>query len=1286
MNFTTSKTHPILTRTSLATLAFCCSLLPGLSSAAPLNIATNALEVATGVEPNVMILNDDSGSMDWSLMVSGGNQGRYTINGPGDTELFRYIQNDPQNPRDGVLASQAALDAQTTTVGAVDWTALGYIPSQWQGVWRARNHNFNTIYYNPDTQYKPWVGVDDSGNTFTNMNPAAALVDPFVSGSATFNLTVNNVFNFRMPIAGTDFFVPENLYPAYYYTWTDTDLDGFVDFDDAHTWIEIRTSGACSTGATCPSSFSRAGTREDCGGDGLSTSTTSCTAAQELQNYANYYSYYRRRELTAKAAITTVLDEVTSVRVGMATINNVSNNAIQVASMNIDATSDNKRALFDEIYQTQSSGGTPLRRRLEDVGQYFACGSGNIFGTASSSPGNANCPVEASPAGECQQNFTILMTDGFWNGGNPAVNNADGDNSGGAAQGPFDGASFADSFNNTLADVAMHYYERDLHNTLDNEVPTTTRDRNRYNGTADPFEAMHQHMATYTVGLGVAGTLNSNPDDVAVAATFNGGTITGWPQATSNNSSTIDDLRHAAWNGRGDFLSAADIAALTDSLQDIFNEIQAGTGAASSVAFNTQNLESGALVFRASFNTNLNTGTLIAQDVDILGNISPAIKWDAATELDAKIGTSSDTRTIITYDPIASRGVPFTWGDITTTQQNDLNLPAATDSDISTTPDPLGEKRLNYLRGQSENEGSNFSAGEFRKRESVEGKLGDIIHSTPVFVGTPPFQFRDNAPFPDTTTALYSTFASANSARAATVFVGANDGMLHAFSANDGSELFAYVPNAIFPDLSKLTDPDYVHEYFVDLSPQYNDAYFTPTRGTNTGILSWNSVVVGGLGVGAPGFFALNVTDPSAFASETSAANNVLWEFTQADDIGGTAGSDLNLGAAVRNPLITLSNIKDGSGNNRWVVMFANGYNSASVDGDAELYVLFLDGGLDGTWTQGVDYFKINTGVGKAESGTDTPNSLGGIRGVDIDQNGTTDVVYAGDYQGNVYRFNLAGTSIASILNTSNKPVQVLFEAKYNSATGPVQPITGRPVVIKHPTENGFIVLLGTGSYFTNADITAPGSQAIQSIYGLWDDFTAGSDTVDTVQYSRLQEQVLSSATTVSGFTTRTLTNNTFNWGHVGQMKEGWVIDLDVPGSSGIEFPGERAVRQFLIRGGIAFVNSVIPRSTVACTVGPGGFEYAFNPETGGSGVVPVFDLNNDGIFDSDDNVDGTEGSNGSNVVSGTRFDKSTPTDSSFIGNRKVTQTSDKSTRSIGTNTGGTGLTGRHSWREIEVN
>jgi Tfp pilus tip-associated adhesin PilY1 len=168
-------------------------------------------------------------------------------------------------------------------------------------------------------------------------------------------------------------------------------------------------------------------------------------------------------------------------------------------------------------------------------------------------------------------------------------------------------------------------------------------------------------------------------------------------------------------------------------------------------------------------------------------------------------------------------------------------------------------------------------------------------------------------------------------------------------------------------------------------------------------------------------------------------------------------------------------------------------------------------------------------------------------------------------------------------------------------------------------------------------------------------------------------------------YTVRTLTNNDITWKNTGtdsSKVKGWHIDLDViiAGGSTVEFPGERAVRNLQIRGGLLFVNTIIPKATNACAVGAGGFELAFNPVTGGSGSTIIFDLDGNGDFGTEDNVSDTAGD--SNIITGIRFDTDTPTDSAFIGNRRMTQAGDD-IRSFATNTDGPGGTGRTSWNEL---
>ena len=1245
-----------------------------IAAAGPLSLSNNALEIVSNVEPNIVVLTDDSGSMDWGLMTD-------------ETEGALYLNNSPYyytHPDTGVTGTTApAVNMDYWMVPAPEFLASEGLAYPQGGVWRAWNHNYNKIYYNPDITYKPWLGVDKNGATYANIDKTAAPFDPYDPslGSLDLTATLNYFTDCQLPACAlipslSGIFNVTNFYPARYYTWDDSNTvttananNGVVDDDDTHTLVEIRSTTPTYTRSAYNTTTETG--RSDCTDNGDGTAT--CSYNQEIQNFANWFSYYRKRDLTAKAALSTVLEPVESARLGYATINNGTANNLPVASMNISPASGNKRSLFDTIFKTSPLGGTPLRTKLDEAGKYFECKSGDLFGSSSNStPGSAGCPVQAAPAGSCQQNFTILMTDGFWNGGSPSVGNTDN------GSGDFSGGAFADTNSNTLADVAMYYYKRDLQSTLTDEiVPAGAHDIARYLGSTTPFETMHQHMNTYTVGFGVNGTLTSNPADPAVAFA--------WPDPTSGDAEKIDDLRHAAYNGRGQYLNASNAGALAGALQNVFKDIETSTDTATAVAFNTQEVEAGTLVFRASFNTKTNRGDLVAQRVNMDGSVDPNLVWSASQQLDNVTGKTSDSRVIVTYKDTGSAtsaGVPFKWSDLTSganSQQAALDTPQPANVAVAT--NTFGDERVDYLRGHSVNEGASGADGQFRARPSTSGKLGDIVHSTPVFAGKPQFTGRIGGVYPATAGETYPEFKAAYQNRPQITYTGANDGMLHAFRTSDGTELFAYVPNLVFKDLSKLTDPSYSHRFYVDLTPSINDVYMTPTSGTNANDLSWNTILVGGLGGGGKGYYALNITDPGALDTESEAAANVLWEFTEADD-GGVNSSDL--GYTFSQPLVAMSNAEDGSGNKRWAVIFGNGYNSTSADGDAQLYVLFVDGGVDGQWTSGADFYKISTGYGKAESSDgSTPNGIGGIRGIDSDGNGTVDYVYAGDLQGNLYRFDLSSTTASNWTTTP----KLLFTARYKSNDAfprdVVQPITTSPIVIEHP-DGGYIVVASTGSWMTTSDAS---STDIQSIYGIWDDMSNSPlVTMSSTANQMVKQHFTNQLNAEHGYTVRTLTDNAIVWKNTGSSSskvKGWYIDLDMPAAgvaTGVEYPGERAVRNLQLRGGLLFVNTVIPKSTTACSAGIGGFELGFNPETGGSGTKVIFDLNNDGTFDYYDNVGDLN--NADSIVSGMRFENGTPTDAAFIGNKRFTQEG-SAIRAMGTNTRVGTNTGRTSWREL---
>lgn len=1198
----------------------------GHSLAGDLNLSQQALELGTSAEPNVVIIMDDSGSMDWEVVNRDFAQGmRFVSDQPDGTTVSDSggIKNRDSNDNgtanctigDGDFSGYfygVEFGVNTFTDGADDCNTAD------DQAWRFRNHNYNIIYFDPAKEYKPWQGTDKNGNLYTDASITAAYADPY-DPYETINLTTNNSDWAGGTGRNTSDRDGDGVADGFrYYTWEDLDGDGFFD-NGEETEHLIREA-----------------------------------SAEVQQNFANWFQYWRSRDLIAKGAFSEVIAGLTNMRVGYTTINSSSYN-FEVSRMNPLVTVGDKKDLLDNLFATRPDGGTPLRTSLESVGKYFACENGSAFGDTS----NYTCPVEAAPKGTCQQNYAVLMTDGFWNGNSPSVGNADA--GGSQFAGNTNGGFFADSYSNTLADVAMYYYENDL-SSLSDSVNVTPIDVERSDSIDDLKHRLHQHMATYTVSFGVTGNLNGFPTSAGQ-----------WPNPGSSDQAKIDDLMHAAYNGRGEYYSATNPQDLVSSLTSAFESISQSIGASSAVAFNTQDLRSGSRLYRAIYNTQTFSGDLQALDIGVDGSInidSPV--WSAAEALDDVV--SQNGRVIITYDAASKQGVEFTYADIESISS--INTPLSADPP-SNPPGSYGsilENRIKYIRGDSDFEGEDYEKGEFRQRESEEGRLGDMINSTPVFVGQPPFSRRDSEPYPTGTDDLYSLFKSDNESRREIVYIGANDGMLHGFDADDGKEVFAYVPSFLHDNLYHLTDPEYTHRMYVDASPTIADVFMQKGVG-----FEWRTLLIGGARAGGKGYFALDVTDPTVFtdesksaaAAQASAKDIVMWEFTDQDDD--------DLGYTFSRPAMVMSNAEQ-SGKKRWVSIFGNGYNSSSADGDAALFILFVEEGMDGDWTNG--YVKISTGIGKAES-TDgaTPNGLGDVRAVDVDTNGTVDYVYAGDLQGNLYRFDL--TSSNSNQWSSNN-MERIFQARYGSNTGDIQPIINRPAVVRHETENGFIVQVGTGSWMTVEDAA---SEDIQSIYGIWDDLSNNrlvkrSDLVEQQFLNQgVQEFENDDGDVVNDEDVSNSTNNTIDW----DTNDGWVIDLDMPAfgapvGSAAEYPGERAIRRLSVRGGVLTGNTILPRNINSCEPSPGGFRFAVNPHTGGWPDQPVFDLNFDGNFNDLDNVGG--GSGQADIVTRIKFDDA-PSDTACLGTYCFTQLGNGEMGGTQENTGGDDLAGRLSWREV---
>jgi type IV pilus assembly protein PilY1 len=351
-------------------------LVTPLSSnvAGPLNLSNNALEVVNNVEPNIMILHDNSGSMDWGVMTNEGDEGAYHLGG----NLYYYTHPDP-----GADDDPPAENDDTWVVPTEEFMAAQGLPAPQGGVWRAWNHNYNKIYYNPDITYTPWIGENSAGNTFTNANPVSAPYNPDEPSDGSLDLTATISYGTDcglaeclaipalVPVPPEIMFDVTDFYPARYYEWSDSNSttpananNGVVDADDDHTLVEIKSTTASYTRRSYNASTGVG--RSDCTNNGDDTAT--CSYAQEIQNFANWFSYYRKRDLAAKAAFSKVIEPINAARVGYATINDSSSNSIRVASMNVSPNSGNKGALLQKLFSTEPDDDTPLRQALNKTG------------------------------------------------------------------------------------------------------------------------------------------------------------------------------------------------------------------------------------------------------------------------------------------------------------------------------------------------------------------------------------------------------------------------------------------------------------------------------------------------------------------------------------------------------------------------------------------------------------------------------------------------------------------------------------------------------------------------------------------------------------------------------------------------------------------------------------------------------------------------------------------------------------------------------------------------------
>jgi hypothetical protein len=576
--------------------------------------------------------------------------------------------------------------------------------------------------------------------------------------------------------------------------------------------------------------------------------------------------------------------------------------------------------------------------------------------------------------------------------------------------------------------------------------------------------------------------------------------------------------RHVRWAGLGLAVLAGLVLAAT-----AFTPASQPTGSISQVEVTNYNLTSGyELVYKTDYEKINWTGNVHAYPVSASGTVNTSADFwsDGANSV---INQQSYTsRIIVTMN--GSSGVPFEWANLSAAQQTALGT--------ATT----GPQILNFVRGDRSNETPN--GANFRARAAT---LGDILHSRPYYL--------------------------ANNGNPV-LFVGANDGMLHAIDArtNGGSELWAYVPSMLIPNLKNLTVTPYVHTYFVD-------------GGLNVGNVTINSaartVLVSELGAGGQGLFALDITNPIP-TSENTAAANALWEITNTTINGVASTSYANLGYTYGTPVIAKANTGQS------VVVIGNGYNAT---GASTLYVIDAGSGA---------LIKAITTSGAPNGGLSSPGCY------DANGDGTIDYCYAGDIDGKLWKFDLSSASAAS------------WSAKLLYTTSPAQAITMAPSITAHP--NGGVMLnFGTGRVFATADSTDVGTYYA---YGIWDypPLPNGTTAPSTLLTQTLQENDYSFGTSPNVTTTRArvvTTSNTPNWA----VNLGWQVALPTA--------GERIVSDTVFTSsGRFYFMSTNPTITNTSPV-PNGENWLteLNYLTGGAPSAPFFDMNGDLVVNAADRV-----------------------------------------------------------------
>lgn len=1155
----------------VVSLLFAVLTSPAVYSQTPAQIPL-LMKAGTGVAPNVMLTLDDSGSMQFQHLpedVFAG--GTFATTNPVGSDQVRWDLSD--NYQTSFL--------QGTVPGNINST--NYVLKA------LRSPDTNTLFYNPELRYMPWQTA--TGTRLPNSPPAAAWINPLVRTNAagtTTNLTAytGNGSSSNWCYSGASIATPGSGGCAsiannsaalhhdpgvYFRLQTTTPTSGIYKAVNAaanYTGFTINSAGPFTKypSRTCAAAVCTAAelTQGFCAG-------ATCTQAEERQNFANWYTYYRTRNLMARGSMMESFSTVGNVirlgfgriNKGSATVDGISTTVLESDTVNYggggvrDFDATRKAQLFKWLENLPASGGTPLVSAMNAVGTYYSRQDNK--GPWTDAPGFAGNTVANNKT--CRRSYQIMTTDGYWNGGattnsswsgtSTAVGNQDA-TAGSTIVGPsgtyayVPSTPYKDATGNTLADFAMMFWKNDLQPNMSNDVMPVGDNKSFW-----------QNMTNYTVGLGVRGSLDPAVDLAGLTAIPT--PTKAWPAAVSGGTAAnIDDLWHAALNSRGQYFSAKDSTQLATAIRTALDGTIGGSGSTTGVATATAVLENGNRKYVPDFNMSIWSGDVSGIPLDAFGQ-QTTTAWKASARMPLW-----SARNIYTWDTglATPAAVAFDWNTLSSANRTALGAVAATyTSDF-----------VDFLRGNHAKEGV---GNPFRDRVDSSGNrfvLGDFVNSTPVFVQG---GFNGNyAGLNLGAASAYQNFLTAKAQRTGVLFVGGNDGMVHAFqdskgltaasALTDGKEVFAYVPKAVYSNLSKLTDKLYgtvtvPHQYFVDGPQNEADAY-VPAPGASTP--SWRNYVLGSTGAGARAVYALDVTNSPTFGAST-----VRWEISN--------GNDGDLGYVMQP--IDAGVLPNG----RWVAIFGNGFNSNN--GNATLFVVDIATGA-------ITKLTVDSGSG---------NGMGGVTLV-RDANGQITSAYAGDLKGNLWRMDYNAATPSNFSVFGGGP---LFLA--TDSAGVAQPISATPALFNH-SQGGKIVVFGTGKLFTSLDQT---DTSQQTVYGVWDK----PSTVYPIVRTGSANMVLSSlqGTGTASSQTYYTVSGSLDWA----TQRAWYMDTSgVLSGSRVVYPIQTVTSAF------AYVSIVAPPGVVGvCDSGRGtGINLTLPPEL----VLPpqsMFDTDGSNSVNSSD-------------------------------------------------------------------